>query len=180
MDAIRDFADADDLRRLNGAEDGDYEAAGLPWGAKDAPFAAVEEVQQVLGMNAPLYEQVAPALTVYTGSDGIDPDVAPRAVLLALPQSIAEDVDDFLASRGEAPVGSAPEYLAAGDYAARARAKVYTIRAQAASDGGATFVREAVVQVTRDAAKPMRLHAWRRGTQPFAVVPADLGPERDR
>ena len=94
--------------------------------------------------------------------------------------AIAEDVDDFLASRDEAPVGSAPDYLAAGDYAARSRAKVYTIRAQAASEGGATFVREAVVQVTREAGRPMRVHAWRRGTQPFAVVPADLGPEENQ
>ncbi|MCH9013875.1 MAG: general secretion pathway protein GspK, partial [Proteobacteria bacterium] len=64
VDAIRDFADADDLKRLNGAEDRDYEAAGLPWGAKDAAFTAVEELQQVLGVTAPLYQAVAPALTV--------------------------------------------------------------------------------------------------------------------
>ena len=47
VDAIRDFADEDELQRLNGAEDRDYEDAGLPWGAKDAPFRAVEELHRV-------------------------------------------------------------------------------------------------------------------------------------
>ncbi len=66
VDAIRDFADADDLTRLNGAEDRAYADAGIPWGAKDAPFAAVEELQQVMGMTGALYRQVAPFLTVYS------------------------------------------------------------------------------------------------------------------
>ena len=34
---------------LNGAEDADYEAEGLPYGAKDGPFQSVEELRQVLG-----------------------------------------------------------------------------------------------------------------------------------
>jgi hypothetical protein len=38
VDALRDFADPDQLTRLNGAEDRNYRAAGLPWGAKDAAF----------------------------------------------------------------------------------------------------------------------------------------------
>ncbi len=33
VDAIADFRDADDLHRLQGAEDQDYADAGLPWGA---------------------------------------------------------------------------------------------------------------------------------------------------
>ena len=41
VDAIVDFRDEDDLTRLNGAEDRDYADAGLPYGAKDAPFEAV-------------------------------------------------------------------------------------------------------------------------------------------
>ena len=101
VDAIADFRDADDLLRLNGAEDRDYEDAGLPWGAKDAPFEAVEELRQVIGMTAELYRLVAPALTVYSRRRGIDPDSAPRAVLLALPGAQTVEVSALLDTRNQ-------------------------------------------------------------------------------
>ena len=162
-DAVRDFADPDDLRRLNGAEDGDYAAAGLPWGAKDAPFEAIEELQQVLGMTPMLYQQVAPALTVYTGKKGIDPKSAPRKVLLALPGSDAAAVDAHLAARAAAPEGAGPAFLGAEGFTARSRRRIYTIRAEARTESGAIFVREAVVQFAGRAERPFRVLAWRQG-----------------
>ena len=158
VDAIRDFADADDLKRLNGAEDRDYEAAGLPWGAKDAAFTAVEELQQVLGVTAPLYQAVAPALTVHTGSKGIDAKSAPREVLMALPGSEAAAVDAHLAARAEAPEGAGPAFLGAEGLSARSRRRVYTIHAEARGPGGAVFAREAVVRLggARCSWKPKR------------------------
>ncbi len=101
VDAIVDFRDADDLRRLNGAEDRDYEAAGLPWGAKDAPFEAVEELRQVIGMDPDIYNRVAPALTVHSRRPGFNPNFAPREVLLALPGVAEGRVAGFLDKRKE-------------------------------------------------------------------------------
>ena len=69
--------------------------------AKDAPFEAVEELQQVLGMTPAVYRWVAPALTVYSGRRGIDPRVAPREALLALQGIGPEEVESFLATRAE-------------------------------------------------------------------------------
>jgi general secretion pathway protein K len=46
VDAILDWRDEDDLHLVNGAEDPDYKAAGLPYGAKDGPFDSLEELQQ--------------------------------------------------------------------------------------------------------------------------------------
>jgi general secretion pathway protein K len=166
-DAVRDFADPDDLRRLNGAEDADYAAAGLPWDAKDAPFAAIEELQQVLGMTPVLYEQVAPALTVHTGSKGIDPKSAPREVLLALPGSAAEAVDAHLAARAEAPEGAGPASLGAEGFTARSRQRVYTVRAEAYLESGAVFVREAVVRLG-GGERGFRIEAWKKGERPAA------------
>ncbi|MCH8808882.1 MAG: general secretion pathway protein GspK [Proteobacteria bacterium] len=162
VDAIRDFADADDLKRLNGAEDRDYEAAGLPWGAKDAAFTAVEELQQVLGVTAPLYQAVAPALTVHTGSKGIDAKSAPREVLMALPGSEAAAVDAYLAARAEAPEGAGPAFLGAEGLSARSRRRVYTIHAEARAPGGAVFAREAVVRLG-GGARGYRIEAWKQG-----------------
>jgi general secretion pathway protein K len=66
--AVVDFRDPDSLTQpVGGAEDADYIAAGLPWGAKDAPFEDVAELQQVLGMRLALYRRAAPHLTVFSG-----------------------------------------------------------------------------------------------------------------
>jgi general secretion pathway protein K len=163
-DAVRDFADPDDLTRLNGAEDRDYAAAGLPWDAKDAPFEAVAELQQVLGMTALLYAAVAPALTIYTGATGVDARLAPRDVLLALPGGEAAGVvDDYLASRAEAATGAAPAFPGA-EGSRRSRARVYTIHAEARLASGAVFVREAVVRLA-GGPQTYRVEAWRQGAR---------------
>ena len=70
LDILEDFRDVDDLKRVNGAEDGDYENAGLPFGAKDAPFDRIEELQQVLGMTPQLYQALTRLLTVNSGASG--------------------------------------------------------------------------------------------------------------
>lgn len=64
-DAIADFRDPDSFSRPRGAEDVDYRAIGLAWGPKNAPFQSIEELQQVLGMTAEIYQRVAPNLTIY-------------------------------------------------------------------------------------------------------------------
>jgi general secretion pathway protein K len=64
VDALIDWRDADNLHRLHGAEDPDYAAAGLPYGAKDAPYASVDEIGLVLGVSAKLKTKLMPYLTV--------------------------------------------------------------------------------------------------------------------
>ncbi|HVI25852.1 MAG TPA: type II secretion system minor pseudopilin GspK [Xanthomonadaceae bacterium] len=83
--AVLDWRDGDDLAQPGGgAEDRDYAAAGLPYGAKDEPFESVAELQQVLGMPKPLYARVEPFLTVYSGRALPDPAFAQSAVLAAM------------------------------------------------------------------------------------------------
>src|SRR5690606_20421139 len=49
--AIADWRDSDSLTQpAGGAEDPAYAEAGLPYGAKDAPFESLAELRQVLGM----------------------------------------------------------------------------------------------------------------------------------
>ncbi len=98
-DAIMDWRDDDDLRRLNGAEDDDYLAAGREDGAKDAPFDKVEELQLVLGMTADTYRRVRGSVTVLNGLPGINPQFAPRLALLALPGADEGAIDQFIEQR---------------------------------------------------------------------------------
>ena len=167
-DAIIDYRDTDDQRRPNGAEDDDYRDAGLPWGAKDAPFEAVEELQQVLGMTPLLYQAVAPALTVHTGQEGIDTGVAPRAALLAIPGTDAEAVESYLSARAGAPEGAGPTFAPAESLGTRSRSKFFTLRAESRLDNGAIFVREAVVTLGGDRRQVYRLLSWKRGS----LIPA--------
>ena len=163
VDAIADFRDEDDLKRLSGAEDDDYRAAGLPWGAKDAPFEAVEELQQVMAVTREVYERVAPLVTVYSRRRTIDPATAPREVLLALPGSDAEAVDGHLAARAAAPEGAGPAFVGAEGFTARSRGSAYTIRAEARTASGAVFVRVAVVRLGGTVDRPFQILAWGQG-----------------
>jgi general secretion pathway protein K len=85
VDAIGDWRDRDDLRRLNGAEAAEYLAADRGYGPTNGPFASVHELRYVLGMTPELYETLAPLLTVHSKMPGINPDYAPEALLTGLP-----------------------------------------------------------------------------------------------
>lgn len=116
--AIIDWRDGDDLTQpAGGAEDPQYAAAGLPYGAKDAMFSTVAEVEQVLGMTPAVFARCAEHLTVHSGRNVPDERFAAAAVLQAmqrnprlgsrLPQGI---------SGPEVPMGS-------GTYSIRSRAE---------------------------------------------------------
>lgn len=83
--AILDFRDPDPLTQpAGGAEDPDYASAGRHYGAKDAPFETVAELEQVLGITPELYASAAEHLTVYTGSGQPNPNYASAVVLNAM------------------------------------------------------------------------------------------------
>jgi general secretion pathway protein K len=83
--AMADWRDADSLTQpQGGAEDPDYAGAGLPYGAKDAPFETVAEMEQVMGMTPQVYARVQPYLTVYTAQPTADQAFAAAPVLTAM------------------------------------------------------------------------------------------------
>lgn len=102
--AIVDWRDADNLSQpAGGAEDPAYAAAGLAWGAKDAPFDSIAELAQVLGMRQALYVAAAPHLTVYSGNATPDASIADGVVLAAMglpPRQAQIDPDAPPASAG--------------------------------------------------------------------------------
>ncbi len=170
VDAIADFRDEDDLTRLNGAEDDDYRAAGLAWEAKDAPFEAVAELRQVIGMTRELYDRVAPYLTVYSWQGRIDPATAPEAVLRAIPGIDDVAVGALLDARSDAEGAPGAFTVLTGveQYVGPSRGGVFTIRAEAVTQSGAHYVREAVVGLTPNHPRPFRIQAWRQGKRPEA------------
>jgi general secretion pathway protein K len=104
--AMVDWRDADPLTQpQGGAEDPEYAAAGLPYGAKDAPFETVAEVEQVLGMTPAIYRRAAPYLTIFTGNDTPDTIVAAAPVLDAMGLDGAAVVAERQAHPPSADVG---------------------------------------------------------------------------
>ncbi|MDE0283572.1 MAG: type II secretion system protein GspK [Gammaproteobacteria bacterium] len=101
FDALLDWRDPDpDRRGGGGAEDGDYLHA--PYESKDGPFNSIEELRRVAGMSDELYRNIRDAVTIHSMQAGINPALAPRAVLEAIPGSRVDLVDAYLAGRHEA------------------------------------------------------------------------------
>ena len=186
VDAIIDYRDPDGLTRLNGAEDPDYARAGLPYGAKDRRFEAVEELQRVLGMTPALYARMRPFVTVYSGQSGIDPRVARHEVWMSLPGADRESIQGQIADSedggpraGQEAGGTAARSKAAAGipaagaatqpglagvgrrFIARTRHREYTFRGEAQTASGGVFVREAEARILRIKRNPYRVRAWR-------------------
>jgi general secretion pathway protein K len=165
LDAILDWRDGDSLKRLNGAEEGDYTAAGLSYRPANSPFQAIEELQLVLGMRPEIYSRVAPSITVFSRLPGINTTLASREVLLAVPGTTSESVDQYIARREEAraqgaPLPVMPEAGALG----AGQSMVATIRSDARLDDGTVFNREAVALLRPVMRRPVTFVAWREST----------------
>ncbi len=169
-DAVLDWRDPDDLVRPFGAEDPAYESAGYEYGAKDAPFDTIEELQQVIGMNYELFRQVEPAVTVYSGRSQVNLDMAPREVLLAQPGLDPELVDRYLEERqtpgpgGEDEQGLDPRLtgLGAGGALARSGSLTYSVESRATLPNGASATLEAVIRLqATPAGRPFSIVRWK-------------------
>lgn len=155
--AIVDWRDNDEFTQpMGGAEDPEYASAGLPYGAKDAPFESVAEVEQVLGMERALFEAAAPHLTVFSGLAQPDQRFASGEVL----QALGADPALVLAQRedGNAPL---PDLVGAGS-------GTYSIDSRARLADGRQAVLRAVVRaggggVPGSAYVPL---AWEEGATP--------------
>jgi general secretion pathway protein K len=82
--AVIDWRDNDGSKKLSGAEDETYIAAGLPWTARDGAFMITDELRYVMGMDITTFNRISPYLTVHSGQANIDFSTAPRELVDAL------------------------------------------------------------------------------------------------
>lgn len=137
-DQILDYRDGDDLIRPSGAEDRDYRAAGLPFGAADRPFAAIAELQRLPAMTPALYQSVKDAVTLHGRRRPIA-TVAPLLVRTALGVAAAEDI------------------LPPPQQVNRGR---FRIRVTARNTDGAVFTRQAIVNLSVGVNTPPTFLTW--------------------
>ena len=145
-DKILDWRDAGSAKRLNGAKAPEYAAAGLTYGPRNGPFQSVDELKRVLGMTPEMFRRVEPFVTVYSGKPMIDPQFAPDQLMAALSGGSAVASASTTSRTGViSPVISLD-------------GRAFSIRVRT---GQTEIVREAVVRLTTDPAKPYWMLSWR-------------------
>ena len=100
-DAMLDWTDADDDVRPHGAEQRWYAARRPAQMPANRPLATVGELLLVRGVDPPLLERLRPFVTT-TGEDGVNPNTASPAVMLAVWEPAR--VGTLLAARRRGPV----------------------------------------------------------------------------
>jgi general secretion pathway protein K len=145
VDTILDWRDKDDLTRLHGVEDDDYVASGVAWSSRDGAFEAVDELKYLPGMSQARYDCLAPFVTVYSGSGGLNMEYAPPALISALTgeevPSAEPDNDDGNASGP--------------------RNGTFHIYASASGSAATIAAIEAVVRISRASKTPYTILDWR-------------------
>lgn len=168
-DAVLDWVDPDEDTRLKGAELAQYRAAGLAYGPRNAPFDTVSELQQVLGMNYPLYQQLEPALTIYSGLSTPSEAFASAEVLVAM-GCTPEQAADLVRQRQAI---SAAELAASGlvgcdgitPLVAGGGGLTYSVKSRAKLPNGASTTLDATIRMggISTGGRPFVILRWRDG-----------------
>lgn len=171
VDAILDYRDEDDNRRVAGAERAEYLAAGRAYGPRNGPFFAVEELASVLGITQADADLLRPFLTIHSGLAGIDVNVAPQALIDVLARGLREGGGPSPLEGGFGAGSLSPMENRSGlpsQFLAASTRRAFSVRSQARTARGATFVRETVVEFVAPNAAAFLLRRWRRGSAPTA------------
>ena len=149
VDSVLDWKDADDLHRLNGAEDDYYTSLPVPYKARNRDFQTPEELLLVKGMTEEIFlgndktKGLSSYITVYSKHSGVNLEAAPREVIMSLPGMTDAVADSIIAYRESTPLWNASEVQAllgpvineVKNYIGVASRRVYTVTSQGTKDG---------------------------------------------
>jgi len=167
--AIADWRDEDDLVRLHGAEDEDYFAAGLAYGAGDSAFTSVSELHKVLGMDDNIYQQIEADVTVYSKSQGVNPKVAALSVLSAMSDLEPSALQHYIEERRRthrAGLPLPPVPLIEQGFSANDEGAVFSLSALATTAQGSVGGQSVVFELIESAGKT---RVKRLYSQPYAL-----------
>lgn len=128
-----------------------YLAAGRDYGPRHGPFASLEELQMVLGMEPSVYRKISSQITLWSGRNAPDPNYAQPLALQAIPGMTPEQANALYAARQQP--GAKPGLGAS-------QGVTHSIRSEATLPDGTRAVLRATV----------RLQGARAGAQPYAVL----------
>lgn len=148
---ILDWRDADDAPREGGAEDPDYQAAGVPFRTRNARFSTIDDLMQVLGVDFGLFGRIRSLVVVGGGSGRVNPLAASPDVLAVLAGGRADVVERILARRDVDGVRTDLTGLDRG-HVEIAPSHSFRIEARIARPDGGTVVRARLVRLKAAAA----------------------------
>lgn len=170
LDALVDWRDADTVRRLHGAEESEYRAAGKTVMPTNSPFETIDELRRVLGVTPEIFQLLVPSITVHSRQAGVNTALAPRQVLMAIPGSSAELVDQFLTMREQALASgvTVPPFAPGAAFeTGSVGGSAYSVRSIATMRDTSVYVREAVARLTQNPRRPVTVLAWGEGGKPI-------------
>jgi general secretion pathway protein K len=127
-------------------------------------ISVIEQLAEVPGIDERLYGRVADSITVATGAAAIDPRVAPRGVLMAIPGATDAMVDDFLRTRAslrDLSGGAGLVPAAAAAFIVPSPNRDFTIAATATTTEGARYRAELQIRLTEGIGQAYQVVAWR-------------------
>ncbi|WP_445144877.1 general secretion pathway protein GspK [Dyella sp. Tek66A03] len=134
-----------------------YTMAGRDYGPRHGPFASVEELQMVLGMDPAVYRTVAPQLTLWSGRPSPDPATAQALALAATPPGMNLQQADAMVAARLATQAQPGLVVSLG--------VTHSIRSEATlADGTRAILRATVrMQVARNGTTPYAVLRWQEG-----------------
>ncbi len=132
-----------------------YVGAGREYGPRHGSFASIEELQMVLGITSALYRQLAPVVTIWSGTASPNPNTAPPLALAAIPGMTPEQLAVIQAARRRQVNDPS---LALGN------GTTHSIRSEATLADGTHAVLRATIRLTgQGSAQPYAVLRWQEG-----------------
>jgi general secretion pathway protein K len=159
---LQSGATAAEARRIAAAVE-TFRKANRP--APDRPrrpaFLETLDLRRVTGLDEEFYRRILPAITVYSGTARLDPSVAPKQVLLAVPGLTESQVEAAIRARHSSPATSAPLAASAPNNSlGLSRPTIFRIRSAVQSGTDTVVTGSAIVEMTGRPNAPVRLHDW--------------------
>jgi general secretion pathway protein K len=165
VDAIMDWKDADDLKRLNGAEDRDYEAEGLEYGTPDQPFFSIGELRYVLGMDTSIYNTVAPYITIFSGQSKINQSFAPEELSTLFDGTEEITLDSNLNEKIRQPLDEMQQEQQPPDFIEGSASNTFHISTWATVLSGAMAGLEVDVSTSQRSGDVYNILSWQESSQ---------------
>ena len=177
VNAIFDWSDKDDAVRINGAEKKEYQDAGLNYQPRNKPFQSIEELQLVLGMDESVFKWIEALVTVYSGQQQVNLQLADKAVLKVMPGLDAGLVDAYIAARLESAINDLPVPvfpLSSGQNASAGQNNAVTVISEALlNDESNAVISKVIKQSDETQSTPFQVLKWQHITANTASLFTD-------
>jgi general secretion pathway protein K len=157
VDRLKDWRDADDLKRIHGAEDDEYRAAGYAYATAGSDLKTMQELAYIMGFNADKVDILRPYVTLHSDLSTVDSRFSSKELmaLINVPSHYPAELVDALAQLDSELVDLHPYQGGGGT-----QSRVYRIQVDATTTQGGRASITADVELNSQGRKPYSIHSW--------------------